>query len=260
MAAKVNLNADIAEGWGAYDIGNDAAMMDIVKSANVACGMHAGDANTMHRLVMLARERGVSIGAHPGFNDLWGFGRRQIRMSATELEYLVAYQIGALQAMAAYGGLKVTHLKPHGALSNMACVEPDYAMAIARAIQTVDRDIIFVVLFGSEMEKAAQKLELRIAREGFCDRVYADDGQLASRALPGTVLKDPVEGDRAGRPLRARRRGRLDIGKGHQGAHRYAVRSRRRGDGRRGRARLCAAASRRRASRSCRLPEMDLAR
>jgi UPF0271 protein len=191
MAAKVNLNADIAEGWGAYEIGNDAAMMDIVKSANVACGMHAGDANTMHRLVMLARERGVSIGAHPGFNDLWGFGRRQIRMSATELEYLVAYQIGALQAMAAYAGLKVTHLKPHGAMSNMACVEPGYAMAIARAIQTVDRDIIFVVLFGSEMEKAAQQLGLRIAREGFCDRVYADDGQLASRALPGTVLKDP---------------------------------------------------------------------
>ena len=94
--------------------------------------------------------------------------------------------------MAAYGGLKVTHLKPHGALSNMACVDPGYAAAIARAIQTVDRDIIFVVLFGSEMEKAAQKLELRIAREGFCDRVYADDGQLASRALPGTVLKDPA--------------------------------------------------------------------
>lgn len=193
MAVKVNLNADIAEGWGAYDIGNDAAMMDIVKSANVACGMHAGDANTMHRLVMLARDKGVSIGAHPGFNDLWGFGRRQIRMSPTELEYLVAYQIGALQGIAAYGGLKVTHLKTHGALSNMACVEPDYAMAIGRAIKTIDPGIIFVVLFGSELEKAAQKLELPIAREGFCDRVYADDGMLASRALPGTVLKDPAK-------------------------------------------------------------------
>lgn len=193
MAAKVNLNADIAEGWGAYDIGNDAAMMDIVKSANVACGMHAGDANTMHRLVMLARDKGVSIGAHPGFNDLWGFGRRQIRMSPTELEYLVAYQIGALQGMAAYGGLKVTHLKAHGALSNMASVEPDYAMAIGRAIKTIDPNMIFVVLFGTELEKAAQKLELPIAREGFCDRVYADDGNLASRSIPGTVLKDPVK-------------------------------------------------------------------
>jgi UPF0271 protein len=193
MAVKVNLNADIAEGWGAYDIGNDAAMMDIVKSANVACGMHAGDANTMHRLVMLARDKGVSIGAHPGFNDLWGFGRRQIRMSATELEYLVAYQIGALQGIASYGGLRVTHLKTHGAMSNMACVEPDYAMAIGRAIKTIDPAIINVVLFGSELEKAAEKLELLIAREGFCDRVYADDGMLASRSLPGTVLKDPAK-------------------------------------------------------------------
>ncbi len=193
MAAKVNLNADIAEGWGAYDIGNDAAMMDIVKSANVACGMHAGDANTMHRLVMLARDKGVSIGAHPGFNDLWGFGRRQIRMSPTELEYLVAYQIGALQGIAAYGGLKVTHLKTHGALSNMACVEADYAMAIGRAIKTIDPGMIFVVLFGSELEKAGLKLELPIAREGFCDRAYADDGMLASRSLPGTVFKDPAK-------------------------------------------------------------------
>ena len=106
---------------------------------------------------------------------------------------LVAYQIGALQGIAAYGGLKVTHLKTHGALSNMACVEPDYAMAIGRAIKTIDPGIIFVVLFGSELETAAQKLELPIAREGFCDRVYADDGMLASRSLPGTVLKDPAK-------------------------------------------------------------------
>ena len=165
MAAKVNLNADIAEGFGAYDIGNDAAMMDIVKSANVACGMHAGDANTMHRLVMLARDKGVSIGAHPGFNDLWGFGRRQIRMSPTELEYLVAYQIGALQGMAAYGGLKVTHLKTHGALSNMACVEADYAMAIGRAIKTIDPGMIFVVLFAVSAVKAGYGI-FRIAAPG----------------------------------------------------------------------------------------------
>ncbi len=167
-------------------------MMDIVKSANVACGMHAGDANTMHRLVTLARDKGVSVGVHPGFNDLWGFGRRQIKMSATELEYLVAYQIGALQGMATYGGLKVTHLKPHGALNNMAAVDVDYAMAIARAIRTVDRDILFVAPFGSQMEAAGHKLELRVAVEGFVDRAYADDGQLASRSLPGSVHKDPA--------------------------------------------------------------------
>ena len=120
MAMLVNLNADIAEGWGAYDIGNDADLMKIIKSASVACGFHAGDANTMHRLCMLAKEQGVSVGAHPGFNDLWGFGRRRIQMQPQDLEYMVAYQIGALQAMASYAGLKVTHLKAHGALNNMA--------------------------------------------------------------------------------------------------------------------------------------------
>ncbi len=190
MQKFINLNADIAEGWGAYEIGNDAALMEIITSANVACGFHGGDANTMHRIVMLAKERGVSIGAHPGFNDLWGFGRRQIRMKPVEIEYMVAYQIGALQAMAAYAALKVTHFKAHGALSNMAAVEEDYAMAIGRAIQTVDPSLIYIALAGSELEKAADRLGLRAAREGYCDRRYGDDGMLASRAIPGTVLRD----------------------------------------------------------------------
>ena len=192
MPHKINLNADIAEGWGAYDIGNDNALMEIIKSANVACGFHAGDPNTMYRLVMTAKQWGVSIGAHPGFNDLWGFGRRQIRMKPDDLEYMTAYQIGALQAMAAYAGLKVTHLKPHGALNNMAAEDEGYAMAIARAIKTVDRDLIYVALSGSEMHKAADRLGLRVAREGFADRQYDDDGNLASRSIAGTVLKDPA--------------------------------------------------------------------
>ena len=191
MAARINLNADIAEGWGAYDIGNDAALMKIIKSASVACGFHAGDPNTMHRLCVLAKQESVSIGAHPGFNDLWGFGRRRIQMKPNDLELMVAYQIGALQAIASYSGLKVTHLKPHGALNNMAAEDEDYAMAIGRAIRTVDRDIIYVALYGSQMEKAAEKLGLRLAREGFADRKYDDDGNLASRAIPGTMLKDP---------------------------------------------------------------------
>lgn len=191
MEKLINLNADIAEGWGAYDIGNDAAMMDIVASANVACGFHGGDAGTMHRIVMLAKEKGVSIGAHPGFNDLWGFGRRQIRMNAAELEYMVAYQIGALQGIAVYAGLPVTHLKAHGALANMACVEEGYAMAIGRAVKTVDARLIFVALAGSELERAADRLGLRLAREGYCDRRYADDGMLAPRSIPGSVLADP---------------------------------------------------------------------
>lgn len=191
MGRMVNLNADIAEGWGAYDIGNDGELMKIIKSASVACGFHAGDANTMHRLCLLAKEQGVSVGAHPGFNDLWGFGRRRIQMKPADLEYMVAYQIGALQAMASYAGLKVTHLKAHGALNNMAAEDEGYALAIGRAIRAVDRDIIYVVLSGSQMEKAAQKLELRMAREGFPDRKYDDAGNLAPRSIAGTVIKDP---------------------------------------------------------------------
>ena len=189
--ATINLNADIAEGWGAYDIGNDAELMRVIKSASVACGFHAGDANTMHRLCMLAKDLGVSVGAHPGFNDLWGFGRRRIQMKPQDLELMVAYQIGALQAVAAYAGLKVTHLKAHGALNNMAAEDAAYAMAIGRAIKAVDRNIIYVALSGTEMQKAAEKLGLPMALEGFPDRRYADDGNLASRAIPGSVLKDP---------------------------------------------------------------------
>jgi len=188
---KINLNADIGEGFGAYDIGNDAELMTIIRSASVACGLHAGDANTMHRLTMLAKQHKVSLGVHPGFNDLWGFGRRRIDMDPHDLELMVAYQIGALQGMARYAGLPVTHLKPHGALNNMAAVREDYAMAIGRAIQTVDPKIIYVALYGSEMEKAARRLGLPLAREGFADRHYEDDGNLSPRSIPGTVFKDP---------------------------------------------------------------------
>ncbi|HZV22020.1 MAG TPA: 5-oxoprolinase subunit PxpA [Hyphomicrobiales bacterium] len=193
MATVINLNADMGEGFGAYDIGNDDEILKIIKSANIACGFHAGDPLVMHRVVKRAVEEGVSIGAHPGFNDIWGFGRRQIDMRPDDLEYLIAYQIGALQAFAAYFGTKVTHVKPHGALSNMAANRADYALAIARAMKAVDRDLIYVALAGSEMEKAGRQLGLRVAREGFCDRQYDDDGNLASRKIPGTVLKDPMQ-------------------------------------------------------------------
>lgn len=190
---QINLNADMGEGFGAYDIGNDEAILKIIRSANIACGFHAGDPRVMHRVVQRAIEEGVSIGAHPGFNDLWGFGRRQIDMRPDDLEYMVAYQIGALQAFAAYAGTKVTHVKPHGALSNMAANRAGYALAIAQAMKAVDRDLIFVALAGSEMEKAGRQLGLRVAREGFCDRQYDDDGNLTSRKIPGSVLKDPVQ-------------------------------------------------------------------
>ena len=191
MADAINLNADMGEGFGAYDIGDDAGLLKIIRSASIACGFHAGDPVTMQRLVTQAVAEGVSIGAHPGFNDLWGFGRRRIDMDPRELEYMIAYQIGALQAMACYAGAKVTHLKPHGSLNNMAAENIDLALAIGRAIKTVDRDIIYVALAGSEMEKAGRELGLATAREGFCDRLYDDDGNLTSRKVPGSVLKDP---------------------------------------------------------------------
>lgn len=192
MSISINLNADMGEGFGAYDIGDDDAILKIIRSASIACGFHAGDPLTMRRIVQRAKEEGVSVGAHPGFNDLWGFGRRRIEMSPEHLEYLIAYQIGALQAMTAYVGDNVTHLKPHGALNNMAAENADYAMAIGRAIKAVDRDIVYVALSGSEMEKAGRTLGLRVACEGFCDRLYEDDGNLTSRAVPGSVIKDPA--------------------------------------------------------------------
>ncbi len=191
MAKVINLNADMGEGFGAYDIGDDMALLKVIRSASIACGFHAGDPTTMQRVVTQAVAEGVSIGAHPGFNDLWGFGRRRIDTSPRELEYMIAYQIGALQAMACYAGAKVTHLKPHGALNNMAAENLELALAIGRAMKTVDADIIYVALAGSEMERAAQELGLPLAREGFCDRLYDDDGNLTSRKVPGSVLHDP---------------------------------------------------------------------
>ncbi len=191
MTVETNLNADIGEGWGAYDIGDDTALLDIVTSVNVACGFHAGDPGTMRRLVTDAGARGISIGAHPGFNDLWGFGRRRIDMHPEDLEYAVAYQIGALQGIASYSGKSVTHVKPHGALNNMAAEDEALAMAIGRAIKTVDESLIYVALSGSEMEKAADRLGLKVAREGFADRQYEEDGNLTSRKIDGSVYKDP---------------------------------------------------------------------
>ena len=192
MVSKINLNADMGEGFGAYDIGDDEAMLKIIRSASVACGFHAGDPIVMRRLVVRAREEGVSVGAHPGFNDLWGFGRRRIHMNAEELEYTIAYQIGALQALAAYAGMTVTHLKPHGALNNMAAEDRELADAIGRAIKVVDPGLIYVALAGSEMQNAGEALGLTTACEGFADRLYEDDGNLTPRRIEGSVIRDPA--------------------------------------------------------------------
>jgi UPF0271 protein len=189
---KININADMAESYGKYTIGNDAALMPLIGSASIACGMHAGDPSIMVKAVRLAIDNGVSIGAHPGFNDLWGFGRRQIRMNMADLEYLVTYQIGALQALARAQGAVVTHVKPHGALNNMAHVDADYAMAVGRGIKAADPNLIYVANVGSEMGKAGERLGLRIANESYVDRAYDDDGNMASRERADAMIRDPA--------------------------------------------------------------------
>lgn len=188
---SIDLNCDLGESFGPWPMGNDAAMIDLVTSVNIACGFHAGDADTMRTTVDLAKQRGVSIGAHPGFHDLQGFGRRPIAgLSASEIENMVAYQIGALQAIATAAGHKVTHVKAHGALSNVACVDDMTANAIAAAIRAVDRKLMFVVLANSKLVDAGNKAGLPLVHEIFADRAYEDDGQLVSRKKPGAVLHD----------------------------------------------------------------------
>jgi UPF0271 protein len=187
----IDLNADMGEGFGVYRIGSDEELLRFVTSANVACGFHGGDPTIMQNLAVMAHERGVALGAHPGFDDLQGFGRRAIHMSARDLEYLVAYQIGALQGLAAYASARLRHVKPHGALYNMAAKDEAYARAIARAVKTVDATLIYVGMPGSDMQRAAEREGLAFAREGFCDRLYRDDGSLTPRSEPGAVIGVP---------------------------------------------------------------------
>lgn len=189
---RVDLNSDMGESFGAYTIGDDEVMLGIVSSANVACGFHGGDPLVMDRTVRLAKARGVGVGAHPGFYDLWGFGRRPIHGERPDdVEKMMVYQIGALVGIAAAAGHSVTHLKPHGSLNNMACVDEGLALACARAARTGDWDLILVAMPGTEMEKAGEKLGLRVAREVFADRAYTDEGHLVSRKLEGAMIHDP---------------------------------------------------------------------
>lgn len=187
---KVNINADLGESFGPWVMGADAAMLGIVGAANIACGLHAGDPEVMRATLAEAQRNGVSIGAHPGFDDLRGFGRRQIRMPAREIESLVAYQIGALMGVAAMVGARVTHVKAHGALNNMASVDADYAGAIARGVKAVDPALIHLVMPGTAMERATREVGLPLAREAFVDRTYEADGTLTPRSVPGSVIHD----------------------------------------------------------------------
>lgn len=187
----IDLNSDMGEGYGAYTMGDDAAMLKIVTSANIACGFHAGDPLVMAATLSAAAENGVHVGAHPSFLDLWGFGRRPILGERpADIEKHIIYQIGALAALAAANGQRLSHVKSHGTLGTMANEDAELAGAIARAIRTVDRDFLFVVMPGLECERAGEAAGLRLAREIYADRAYADNGNLVSRKLPGAVIHD----------------------------------------------------------------------
>lgn len=189
---KIDLNSDLGESFGAWTMGDDPAMLDIVTSANVACGFHAGDPLVMHKTMEAAKARGVSVGAHPGFLDLWGFGRRTIMgEKPSDIEKHVTYQIGAAMAMAASVGIKLAHIKTHGMLGNLSMEDADLAAAVARAVRNVDRDLILVVWPQLELEKAGLAAGLRVVREIYADRTYEENGALTHRSKPGAVITDP---------------------------------------------------------------------
>lgn len=189
---KVDINADLGEGFGPYEIADDAALMAHVSSANVACGYHAGDPVIMDRTIRLARDHGVDLGAHVSFPDLMGFGRRKIDMARAELEAHILYQLGALDGLARRAGHNITHMNPHGALGNLASADPETAAAVADATLDFDPEIAFLVLPGSALDVAAQERGARVVRLFLADRGYLPNGQLAPRGQPGAVIHDPA--------------------------------------------------------------------
>ncbi|GJD97853.1 LamB/YcsF family protein [Methylobacterium iners] len=188
---RIDLNCDLGEGFGAYRIGDDAALLAIVTSANVACGLHAGDPEIMAATFAEAKARGVAVGAHPGFPDLWGFGRRRMPFSASEIERLVAYQVGAAQALAAYAGHRITYVKAHGALSSLAAAEPEVAGAVARAVRAVDPGLALLAIALSAQVAAGEAAELATYQEAFADRGYTEAGGLVPRGQAGDLITDP---------------------------------------------------------------------
>lgn len=200
---RVDLNADIGESFGVYKTGSDELLVRTITSANIACGFHAGDPGVMRQTVRLAARAGVVVGAHPGFPDLAGFGRREMNVAPQDVADLVLYQIGALSAIAKAEGLTVRHVKPHGALYNMSVRRADLAEAVARAVASLDSALILVGLPGSELLAAASRLGLRVAAEAFADRSYEPDGSLTPRHLADAVLAEPDRAaDRAVRMVR----------------------------------------------------------
>jgi UPF0271 protein len=186
----IDLNCDMGESFGAYRMGNDLEILDYVTSANIACGFHAGDPATMHETVEAAFAKGVAVGAHPGLPDLQGFGRRTMALTPREAYEIVVYQVGALAGFAQALGGRLSHVKAHGALYNMAAKDFHLSEAIAQAVRDVDRELVLFGLAGSETIRAAQSIGLRAAGEVFADRTYQDDGSLTPRRRPDAMIED----------------------------------------------------------------------
>ena len=210
----VDMNSDMGEGFGAYRLGDDAAILDIVTSANVACGFHAGDPEIMAATFRMAREKGVAIGAHPSFLDLWGFGRRIIPHTPGEIERMVAYQIGAAQALATYAGHKITYVKAHGALGNLTQSDRDVAAAVTRAVKAVDPKLVCLAIALGHQDRIARDEGLTVASEIFADRAYTEEGLLVSRKLEGAVIHDPQKA--AARVVRMVQAGAIETVSGKQ--------------------------------------------
>ncbi len=188
---EININCDLGESSKLHSTENDPLLLEIVNSANIACGYHAGDKPTMEKTIEISKKNNVSIGAHPSFNDPDNFGRKRLNLSANEIKKLVIDQINILSDVANNKGIKVTHVKPHGALNNMACEDYDLAKVISKAIIEANKNLIFLVPAGSQMEKVGKKLNLKVATEIFADRNYEDDGNLVSRKKNNAIITDP---------------------------------------------------------------------
>ena len=188
---EININCDLGEKSKFHSIENDPELLNIVNSANIACGYHAGDEQTMDMVIQISKKNGVSIGAHPSFNDPENFGRKRMNLNSLEIKKLIFEQYEILQKIAQKYNENVTHIKPHGALNNMACEDLELATTLAVAIKEINKDIIYLVPTGSQMEVAAKKNSLRIACEIFADRNYEDNGNLISRSKPNALITDP---------------------------------------------------------------------
>ena len=191
MSIEININCDLGEKSKHHSNKHDSDLLKIVNSANIACGYHAGDKETMNKVVEISKKNGVSIGAHPSFNDPENFGRERMNLSSSEIEKLIIDQYEILQTISSNHGENVTHIKPHGALNNMACEDINLATILAKVIKSINPELIYLVPTGSKMEQAAKKLDMKIACEIFADRNYEDDGNLVSRKKPNALITDP---------------------------------------------------------------------